>query len=269
MAAILRGFGFLRVSCCKNGSRVGVVDSYTQATVIRTIEGHMPSYVFVWENNTFGHEKVFGYNWPGHATMNISDQFYEPDVPVGQLSYVSWWPGPEGAKFSVFGALFGKNSKGENKLSLISDVRAEGYLPDHVIEMASTPEQEDRMRAEWKAVLLKEGGSSYRSLRKNCSTICSRVLHAGGFYARKWAVDNNFTWSPADIRRLAVAAGGRMLLWDEFLVILKEKSFLDATVFTRQNGTVIDHARSGVYCSTGVECEHQRNQKWQPDKGMR
>jgi hypothetical protein len=227
----------------------------------------MASYVLVWENNTFGHSKVFGYTWPGHAAMNIGNEFWGPDVLMGQLSYVSWWPGPGGAKFSVFGALFGKNEKGNNHPSLITDVRAEGYLPDHVIEMASTPEQEDRMRAEWKAVLIKEGGSSYRTLRKNCSTICSRVLHAGGFYARKWAVDNNFTWSPADIRRLAVAAGGRMLKWAEFLDVLKDPSFLSEQDFTRQNGQVIDHARSGVYCSTGVDCDHQDGQTWQPDKG--
>lgn len=224
----------------------------------------MPSYVFVWENNTFGHQKVSGHTWPGHSAMNIGKEFWFSDDGATQQNYVSWWPS-EGASFGVLGALFGKNQKGGFTLCLMDDVENEGYLPDHVIELQTTAKQEGQMMAEWKSVLNKKGGSSYKTLRKNCSTICSRVLHAGGFHAKKWAVDNNFVWSPADIRALAVASGGTMLPWTAFLRVLGP-CFIKAEHFKDDDGKLINYARSGRYCSTGVTCKYQSDETWQPSK---
>jgi hypothetical protein len=221
----------------------------------------MASYVFVWENNTPGHQKVPGYTWPGHSSMNIGDLFdSEPEMSLMFNSYVSWWPG-EGADFSVKGivkSLFQKAQKGDRNATIIEDVNSEGYLPDHVIKLDSTGTQEANMKAAWLTVAHKKGGSSYKNLRKNCSTIVSRVLHAGGYYAKKWAIDTNFAWSPADVRRLADAAGGTHMTWVDFLEVLK-KSNITAKDFPTTN------ARSGVYCSTGAPCDYQKTEKWKPD----
>jgi hypothetical protein len=91
------------------------------------------------------------------------------------------------------------------------------------------------------------------------------VLHAAGFHAKKWAVDTNFAWSPADVRALAVAAGGKMLKWTEFLDVLKQ-SFIKADAFKGETGLVIDYARSGRFCSTGAKCKYQSGEKWTGDK---
>ena len=220
----------------------------------------MASHVFVWENNTIGHQHVKGFQWPGHSSINIGKEFWYETEAATQMNYVSWWPS-EGASFGVMGALFGRKQKGTVTLTLMEDVENEGYLPDHVIELQTSKEQEAAMMAEWKTVYMKSKGSSYRTLRKNCSTICSRVLHAGGFHAKKWAVENNFAWSPANIRALAVAAGGTMLPWTAFLRVLQD-SFIKASNFKDSSGKLIDYARSGRYCSTGVPCKYQSGETW-------
>ena len=223
----------------------------------------MPSYVVVWENNTFGHQKVSGNSWPGHSAINIGKEFWYSDDAALNKNYVSWWPS-QGASFGVMGALFGKSQKGDSNPCLMDDMEAEGYLPDHVIEMPTSLAQEASMLAEWKTTLAHKGGASYKTLRKNCSTICSRVLHAGGFHAKKWAVENNFAWSPGDIRALAVTAGGTMLTWTAFLAVLAP-CFVFAANFKSANGTVIGTARSGVYCSTGAPCKYQKDKTYKGD----
>jgi hypothetical protein len=57
----------------------------------------------------------------------------------------------------------------------------------------------------WNAIRTKRK-ASYAVFRKSCSTIVSRVLHAGGFCAKKWVEDNNWVWAPSDIRRRALSA---------------------------------------------------------------
>jgi hypothetical protein len=126
-----------------------------------------------------------------------------------------------------------------------------GEQPDHIVKMDTSAEQENKMKAEWLTVKMKAGGSSYKTLRKNCSTIVARCLHAAGFYALKWAVDNNFAWSPADIYRLAVKAGGTPILWTEF------QQRLQASGITAADYGNITKARSGRLCTIGVPCEYQ------------
>jgi hypothetical protein len=211
----------------------------------------MPSYVIVWENNTFGHRKVEGRTWPGHAAMNIGGIFDKGAVSVAMNSYVSWWPS-DGASFGVkdlMKSVF-TSQKGDHNPTIIDDIGSEGYLPDHVIFMNSSDDSEANMKAEWRTVFNKPGGASYKNLRKNCSTIVSRVLHAGGFHAKKWAVDCNFVWTPADVRKLAEGAGGGRMTWAQFLDVLQSNGIAEGDLPE-------DEARSGIYCSTGAPCRYQ------------
>lgn len=221
----------------------------------------MPSYVIIWENNTFGHMKVKGHVWSGHTALNIGTTFAKTtEVADNDNSYVSWWP-VRGVDFKVPAMIknvFQKAKTGRVRHTFTDDLVFEEYLPDHVIRLDTSAEQENDMRAAWRAVFLKDGGSTYKSLRKNCSTIVSRVLHAGGFYAKKWAVDCNFAWSPADIRKLALAAGGEAMQWPAFLEVLAENDIRPAD-FKNFEGDSIYQARSGRYCTTGAPCKYQKN----------
>jgi hypothetical protein len=210
----------------------------------------MASYVIIWENNTFGHQKVNGHIWPGHAAMNIGDHFHNSETnPPPENSYVSWWP-DRGVDFGLkdFIKDIFKPHEGRKHLTLSRDVNAERYLPDHIIRLESTEQNEDRMRAAWKAVLDKD--SHYKSMRKNCSTIVSRVLHAGGYYARKWAMDCNFAWTPADVKKLALRAGGDLMRWDDFLDVIEDSGIVTIGWPTQ--------ARSGRFCSTNAPVRFQQ-----------
>jgi len=219
----------------------------------------MPSYVFVWENNTFGHSKVKGRTWPGHSSINISKEFWGSDEAAMAKNYASFWPS-KSADFGVIGALFSKKQKGDSNTTFEDDIYAEGYLPDHVIEMPTDGAKERLMLASWLTILLKKGGSNYRTLRKNCSTVVSRILHAGGYHAKKWAVDCNFAWSPADIKNLAVAAGGTLMTWDAFCVVYKA-SFMRLQDLTNSKGQQVTWARDSALCSTGAPCRFNNGKK--------
>jgi hypothetical protein len=211
----------------------------------------MASYVIIWENNTLGHQKVPGRIWPGHAAMNIGEEFDKDNN-----NYVSWWPDGT-ANFNALHALFSKAQGGHRHSTFTRDVRSEKYLPDHVIRLNSGTGRENRMRAEWQAVYMKDGGSSYKNLRKNCSTIVARVLHAGGYHARKWAVDSNWVWTPSDVAKLARGAGGDHLSWTEFKEVLQASGVDGDNI--QSHGEKIKKARSGVYCSTGARVWYQKD----------
>jgi hypothetical protein len=184
--------------------------------------------------------------------MNIGNHFHNRDIVQPDVnSYVSWWPGMDGADFGIkdFVKDIFKPQEGRRNLTLNLDLNIEGYLPDHIIRMNSSEAKENDMRAAWRAVLDKD--SHYKSMRKNCSTIVSRVLHAGGFHARKWALNCNFAWTPADVKKLALSAGGTLMRWDDFVEIL-EQSGINMFGWPTQ-------ARSGRFCSTGVPVKYQQN----------
>ena len=225
----------------------------------------MASYVIVWENNTFGHMKVKGHTWPGHASLNIGEEFESLNFGFGMgETYVSWWPSDDAddgkAKGSDKGGLKGLSGPGERNMYFGKDIRLEGYLPDHVICLESDTDREARMVAAYKEIYQKRG-ASYKYLRKNCSTIVSRVLHAGGYYAKKWAMNCNFVWTPADIRKLAIGAGGSFMQWDDVLAVLANSRIAPTDLKSGMPMQQVTMARSGAYCTTGAPCRFQQDQQ--------
>jgi hypothetical protein len=223
----------------------------------------MASYVIVWEQNMYGQKKTAGHTWPGHSSINIGDDFDPPfsapatgDVGaahaayVGTLhnNYVSYWPFVAGATFGV-ADVFGKRPAGDVKRSIADDIKAEGFLPDWVIKLASSNAKEQDMLAEWNAVRTKVG-KSYGAFKKNCSTIVSRVLHAGGFYAKKWAIDCNWVWAPGDIRRLALEVGGTRMKWSEVTPLLTASGITPAAYWSR------DYTRDAAYSNIGTPSKY-------------
>ena len=223
------------------------------------------SYVFVWENNMYGNKRVNGHTWPGHSSMNIGEEFDGPRDEYllgGNKCFVSWFPS-EGSNFGLK-TLFAKKQRGTALPSFVNDVNAEEYYPDHVIRLACSDESIRNMQAAWWQILLKPSGASYKAFRKNCSTIVSRVLHAGGFYAHKWALDNNLVWAPVDITKLAMAAGGVQMQWDDFLdnVLVGPSDDADPRNYNleTERGREINCARDAVFCSTGAPCRFDNGQ---------
>jgi len=220
----------------------------------------MPNvYVIVWENNMYGNKKVKGHTWPGHSSINLGDYFDFPrdiyDGVMGIKNYVSWFPS-EGSDFG-FKTIFAKKQLGSPNSSLVDDISSEGYYPDHVIRLAVTDEALAKMKSEWESLRLKATGASYKAFRKNCSTIVSRILHAGGFAKLKWYVECNFVWSPADILRLAVGVGGVQMSWDDFMQHIKAscpKASPNRYNLTDRKGRKIEWARDRFFCSTGSAC---------------
>lgn len=226
----------------------------------------MPSnvYVIIWENNMGGNKKLKGHTWPGHAAINLGDHFDEQrdgkygvtgptDAPGALFNYVSWFPS-EGSDFG-FLDIFKFKQLGSPNSSFIDDIQCEGYYPDHVIKLACSDNALNQMIAEWRLIRLKPSGASYKAFRKNCSTIVSRVLHAGGFYAQKWAIDKNAIWTPANVLKLALAVGGVQMDWEEFLTLLQSSPGASpADWVLRSRGRVIDCARDRAFCSTGAPC---------------
>src|SRR5262245_51824538 len=184
------------------------------------------SYVIVWENNTLGHRKVNGHTWAGHSALNIGNQFEPASGILGLNNYVSWWPDTNLGGFGVKNMVkqvFHKGQGSNVHLSLVKDIQDEEYLPDHVIALNTNQDRMQDMQAEWNAIRQKVG-SHYRAMWKNCSTIVSRVLFAGGFYSQKWALNSNIVWSPAAIRKLALSVGGQKMQWNAFMAELKDNS---------------------------------------------
>jgi hypothetical protein len=219
----------------------------------------MATYVIVWEQNMYGQKKTSGHTWPGHSSMNIGDKFDSPFVApttgdtgaafadyLGALgnNYVSYWPFVAGASFGV-SDVFGTRPAGDVKRSIADDIKAEGFLPDSVIRLDSSKQREQNMLAEWNAIRTKVG-KSYGAFKKNCSTIVSRVLHAGGFYSKKWAVDCNWVWAPGDVRRLALDAGGKRMRWSNVA------SLLTASGIKPENYRSLDYTRDAAYGNIGV-----------------
>jgi hypothetical protein len=222
----------------------------------------MASYVIVWEQNIYGQKKAGAHTWPGHSSMNIGDMFDPPFSPppgdaaaahatyLGSLSntYVSYWPQTQGATFGV-ADVFGKRDQGRVVRSIADDIKCEGYLPDWVIKLDSSQAQEQNMEAEWSGIRTKPN-KTYGAFKKNCSTIVSRVLHAAGYNAKKWAVDCNWVWAPGDIRRLALAVGGTPMNWVDVVPLLTASGITPAKYGNK------DSTRDTAYGQIGVKSKH-------------
>ena len=198
----------------------------------------MATYVFIWEENMFSNKKKnIQHEWPGHPVINIGDTFDRPAPDTSkfkseayaeyardkwqdnlQNNYVSGGRGEIEHQLQHLRCVPGRFREGKYRLCICEDVQVEGYVPDHVIKLDSDAAAEKAMMGEWIGMLNKHKNRlvSYQPVRKNCSTIASRVLHAGGFYFRKWAENNNWVWTPSAIKQLALAAGGTRIKWQDF-----------------------------------------------------
>lgn len=218
----------------------------------------MPSYVIVWENNTPGHSRVPGRSWPGHSSVHIGDGFWDKPSSMAAMNYVSFWP-KEDADFSLKGIVKAKPQAADLNMTVMDDVDSEqGYLPDHIIRLPSGEEAENKMKAEFANIIRSNNGKpEYKMLRQNCSTVVSRVLHAGGFYAEKWAINNNVVWTPSDVQRLAASIpGGQNVKWTDFVAMIKRETGDDNPFGTNTL------ARSGCYCTTGAPVEFQSGERF-------
>ena len=232
----------------------------------------MASYVFVCEQNMYGQNKAggaAGRTWPGHSSMNIGDHFdgaqtFTPtpalatDAAIAELdtwrknnltrNYVSYWPATAGATFGA-ADVFGKRDHSRAVFSVAEDISQEGYLPDWIIKLNSGAGKENDMLGEW-ATIRDKPNSTYGAFKKNCSTIVSRVLHAGGYHAKKWAVDCNWVWAPGDVRRLALKVGGQPLTWAQF------EPLLTAAGIPPSKYGFKDYTRDAAYGNIGVPAKH-------------
>jgi hypothetical protein len=107
----------------------------------------------------------------GHASMFIGD--------IQETSpYVSWWPQTEDKKI-----MFGKypsriSCQGNTSTTTYrSDAHTEGNAPDVVYGLVNL--DESAMKIAWHDICHKAGGSSFRTVGKNCADIVSRVINAG------------------------------------------------------------------------------------------
>jgi hypothetical protein len=196
--------------------------------------------VLIWENNIID----TGHTWIGHAAMKIGGNWTGPNVDDDD--YVSWWPdGPSGKK---------EEADADPNKHLVTDILSEGYLPDHIIEINTTPNQELVMKAAWIAIRDKPN-AHYKMLRKNCSTIVARVLRAGGYsagtYAGLW-YDHCLVWMPHNVKDFALAAGGVLASWANLKQQLAQVGMTDANITTQRYG--VAKARDRRFCSTGAAC---------------
>jgi hypothetical protein len=226
----------------------------------------MASYIFVWEQNMYLQKRISKHAWPGHASMNIGNHFdskvYSPptDRTIDQMAaykdyldslshnYVSYWPNTAGATFGA-ADVFAKRSRAKNLRSVAEDIKMEQCLPDWVIKLDSDKAEEALMQSEWNTIREK-AKKTYGAFKKNCSTVVSRVLHAGGFYARKWAVDCNWVWTPGDVRRLALKVGGLEMTWAQFEPVLTAAGFPPSSYGFK------DYARDAAYNRIGTPSKY-------------
>lgn len=108
----------------------------------------------------------------GHASMFIGD-ILETSL------YVSWWPYVENDQKVLFGKYPSKISAqgGTDSTTYSFDFRAEGGLPDVIYGLMNL--NEIAMKTAWYDICHKRGGSSFRTVGKNCADIVGRVINAG------------------------------------------------------------------------------------------
>lgn len=208
------------------------------------------SYVIIWENNLISKDRCATHTWPGHAALNISDE-WEPKGKGVYENYVSFWP-KIGAGFSdkrenVLGSQAGSTNPG-----IVADIHSETYLPDHVFHLPDTPAQVLAMKGAWAA--LKEGLPDYQNLRANCSTVVAKILRKGGFSAGALSglyYDHSMIWTPIKVRKMVLKAGGKTTSWAD----LWSTKLVNAGYALGDLGSYTK-ARDGKFTSSGAVAEH-------------
>jgi hypothetical protein len=149
----------------------------------------MAATVLIWNN----HMRPVGNSYCGHAAMIIDSNW-----KAMASSYVSWWPESE------------KDNSSSPNLSVFADLSEENYAPDHILRISVF--NNNAAISKW-AEIRNKPKSTYRFLRKNCSTIVSRVLLAGNTKPLGFGVSNNLIWTPIRVKRLADAMGAERKEW--------------------------------------------------------
>ncbi len=141
------------------------------------------------------------YIWPqskgeskfGHAAMMIGRNG----------SYVSWWPGGEGAGPSSL--LPGVVHEAATPLSLKQDIEWEGDKRPERYAIESSALNEIEMERYYKQEYGITGDQRYRLRRKNCSTMVFKVLEAGGATSLVRAPFFQWIWTPNKVREYAIS----------------------------------------------------------------
>ena len=219
--------------------------------------------VIIWENNMLagGREAINPrtqkvVHWPGHASLLIDDVWVNR-YDDSSATYVSWWPGMKIAEakntigFRMESATAGmKVAMGKPKTNFVGDMTSEGYLPDHIIRLKTTANQQRDMQAKWASIREKEG-AHYRALYKNCGTIVARVMRAGNISAGKTAFwyEHALVWTPNKVKDYAMAAGGAPVKWDALFAEMNAAGVTYSDWGGKKTG------RDKRYSSCGVACD--------------
>jgi len=194
--------------------------------------------VFIWNNNQNGR----GHKWPGHASLNITDQWASAFEENNTENFVSWMPVNNQESHSG-------NTRGNPNNNIFSDLVFEGYAPDHIIRLDVKEAAQKLMKTVWTGIKSKDAkymdfkldkgetikimcpdsGPSYKFYVKNCSVIVQRVIKAAKLpwnnsdvIARK-----SIIWTPLNLKRLANSIkGAKTILWSEYVDELKSKKYI-------------------------------------------
>ena len=165
--------------------------------------------MLIWNNHAYWSPNSSSY--PGHASLSIDEDL----TADGQAqSYVSWWP--DQSEIEKFKPIHDMDT------TISSDLAAEGYAPDHIIEIGGL--RTGPMLAKWRN-LKNDTSKRYRYLRQNCSTIVSQVLKLGSDKG-SMLERNNVVWTPNKVKRLAFAMGGVDITWTELLMRMRMAGYM-------------------------------------------
>ncbi len=199
--------------------------------------------VLIWNNNE---ATTKDHKWPGHASVNITDQWASSYGEDNTANFVSWMPRKDSTSHSG-------SRQGEAKLNIFDDLAYEGYAPDHIIRLKTNGPQHTLMSNVWTGVRNKEikytkfsmmdgseeliqdadSGPSYRFYVKNCSVVVQRVIKAANlpWHNSELIARKSIIWTPLNVKRLANSIkGSKTMLWSELVDELKTKDCITKEV---------------------------------------
>jgi hypothetical protein len=213
----------------------------------------MPT-VLIWNNKMYG-----SHSYSGHASMSIDDQWGKEEQAQ---SYVSWWPDHDHQVGGI--------GKSKPKVSISADLQAEGYAPDHIIDLSRMAT--GAMLGVWNEI--RTSTKYYRYLRRNCSTVVSQVLKAGSKLG-SFSERNNLIWTPVKVKDLALSMGGQKVTWESFLQTLRQDKYLtrsDVVVLSqllkRDEAHGKDSTGNNAYYSNGRKVVAKPWLKWDITNGQ-